>query len=275
MSKTVSIGSSSRCGTSLESFKQRFCNWFLNYSTFPTGRVILISFNVFFSSGLNLFLGANVVFLSLFCFGRSLSVNSPFNNIPIFPSLSSSLFISSVAANGTFRFFLKMGLVFSFSSNFALILVLLAGTAEDTSGKLPFRYILFFSSSAVMHSTFWQNVVIGWSQRLNFWNQSDPNRFYVCFSTKTFNFLVIPFSDTGIIISPSNFILSPVTVRAVLLVIFIIGLYTFYQVYKFIIDRSEPESKWNLTDLFSTLTVMYLRTFLPDLSSLFVCLTLF
>ena len=125
-----------------------------------------------------------------------------------------------------------------------------------------------------MHSTFWQNVLIGWSQRLNFWNQSNPNKFSVFFSTNTFDFLVIPFSDTGIIISPSNFILSPVTVRAVLLVIFIIGQLRFLQVCKFIIDRSDLESNWNLTDLFSTLTVMYLRTTLSDMSSLFVCLTL-
>ena len=122
-----------------------------------------------------------------------------------------------------------------------------------------------------MHSTFWQSVLIGWSQRLNFWNQSDPKRFSVFFSTKTFNFLVIPFTDTGIIISRSNLILSPVTVCAVLLVIFIIGLFNFPQVCKFIIDRSEPESNWNLTDLFNTLTVMYLRTTLPDSTSRFVC----
>ena len=92
------------------------------------------------------------------------------------------------------------------------------------------------------------------------------------FSTKTFNFLVIPFSDTGINISPSNFILSPVTVNAVLLVIFIIGLFNILQVCKFIIDRPEPESNWNLTDLLSTLTVMYLRTTLSDSSSIFACL---
>ena len=93
MSKMVSIGSSSVCGTSLESFKRRFCNWFwclmcvfgsfynvnhitnsfFNYSTFPTERVILIFFQVNFSPGLNLFLGANVVFSCLFCFGSSLS----------------------------------------------------------------------------------------------------------------------------------------------------------------------------------------------------------
>ena len=87
--------------------------------------------------------------------------------------------------------------------------------------------------------------------------------------------MVIPFNDTGIIISLSNSILSPFTVRAVLLIIFIIGLFNFLQVCKFIIDRSEPESNWNLTDLFSTLTVMYLRTTLSDSSSLFECLTLF
>ena len=190
--------------------------------------------------------------------------------MPIFIDQSSSLFISSVATNGTFCFFLKMGRVFSFSSNFALILVHLPRPAENISGKLPFSYILIFSASAVMHSTFWQKVFIGWSKRLNFWNQFDPNKCSVFFSTKTFHFLAILFSDTGIIISHSNFILSPVSVRAVLLVIFIIG-----QVCKFIIDRSEPESNWNLTDLFSSLTVMHLRTTLSDPSSLFVCLTLF
>ena len=193
----------------------------------------------------------------------------------IFTNRSSSLFISSVAANGTFRFFLKMGRVFSFGSNFALILVHLLRPAENTSGKLPFSSILIFSASALMHSTFWQNELIGWSQRLNFSNQSDPNKFSVFFSTKTFNLLVIPFSDTWIIILPSNFILSPVTVRAVSLVIFIIGLFNFLQVGNFIIDKSEPESNWNLTDLFSTLTVMYLQMTLSGLSSLFVCLTLF
>ena len=159
MSKIVSIISSSVCGTSLESFKRRFCNWFFNYATLPTGRVILISFKVIFS-GLNLFLGANVVFRNLLCFGSSLSLNSSFDNMPIFTKWSSSLFISSVAANGTFCFFRKMGRVFSFSSNFALILVHLPRLAENTSGKLPFSSILIFSASAVMHSTFWQNVLI-------------------------------------------------------------------------------------------------------------------
>ena len=195
--------------------------------------------------------------------------------MPIFTNRSISLFISSVAANSTFRFFLKMGCVFSFSSNFALILVHLPRSAENTSRKLPFSSILIFSPSVLMHSTFWQNVLIGWSQRLNFRNQSDSNKFSAFFSTKTFNFLVIPFSDTGIIIWLSNFILSPVTVRAVLLVISIMGIFNFFQVCKFIIDKSEPESNWNLTNWLSTLIVMYLRTTLSDLSSLFVCLTLF
>ena len=106
MSKMVSFGSSSVSVTSLESFKRCFCKcfWcllcvylspsamytispilFFNYFKFPNGRVILKFFKVFFSPGLNLFLGANVVFCSLS--------------------------------------FLKMGHVFSFSSNFALILV--------------------------------------------------------------------------------------------------------------------------------------------------------
>ena len=195
--------------------------------------------------------------------------------MPIFTNRSSSLFISSVAANVTFRFFLKMGHVFSISSNFALILVHLPRPAENPSGKLPFSFILIFSASTVMHSTFWQNVLIGWFQRLNFRNQSDPQKISCVLHYEAFWFLVIPFNDTGIIISPANFILSPVTVRAALLVFFIIGLFNFLQVCKFTIDRSDPESNWYLTDLFSTLTVMYLRITLSDSSSLFVCLTLF
>ena len=149
MSKMVSIGSSSVCGTSLESFKRRFCNWF---------------------------------WLFIYFFGRG------------------ERYVSPLSKNGACIF-----LQFKFS----LMLVYLPRPAENTSGKLPFSSILIFSASAVMHSTFWQNVSIGWSQRLNFWNQSDPNKFSVYFFTKTFNFLVITFSDTGIIISPSNFILSP------------------------------------------------------------------
>ena len=61
-----------------------------------------------------------------------------------------------------------------------------------------------------------------------------------------------------------NFILSPVTVRAVLLFIFIIGLFNFLQVCKFIIDRSEPESNWNITDLFSTYYVCTCYVFTND-----------
>ena len=144
-------------------------------------------------------------FFRIYTVGVAYSLNSTFDNMPIFTNRYRSLFISSFAANGTLRLFLKMGRVFSFCSNFALILVYLPRPAENTSGKLPFSSILIFSATAVIHSNFWQNVLNGWSQRLNFWNQSDPNKFYVFFSLKTFNFLVIPFSDTGIIISPSNF----------------------------------------------------------------------
>ena len=154
MSKMVSIDSSSVCGTSLETFKQRFCDWFFYYSTSPTGRVILVSFKVIVFSRVEPFLRANVVFRSLFCFGSSFSLNSTSDNMPVFTNQSSSLFISSVTANGTFRFFLKVGRVFSLSSNFALILVHLPWPAGNTSGKLPFSSILNFSASSVMHSTF-------------------------------------------------------------------------------------------------------------------------
>ena len=91
VSKIVSIGSSSVCSTSLESFKRHFCNWFwcllcvylgpstispilfFNYSPFPTGGVILIFFKVNFFFRVKPFLGANVVFRCLFCFGSGLS----------------------------------------------------------------------------------------------------------------------------------------------------------------------------------------------------------
>ena len=97
-------------------------------------------------------------FFFIYTVGADHSLNSIFDNMPILTNRSNSLFISSVAANGTFHFFLKMGRVFSFGSNFALILVHLPRSAENTSGKLPFSSILIFSASVVMHSTFWQNV---------------------------------------------------------------------------------------------------------------------
>ena len=100
-------------------------------------------------------------FSLIYTVGAAHSLNSTFDNMPIFTNQSSSLIISSIAANGTFHLFLKMGRVFSFSSNFALILVHLPRPAENTSGKIPFSSILIFSASAVMHSTFWQNVLIG------------------------------------------------------------------------------------------------------------------
>ena len=48
-------------------------NSFFNYSTFPTGSVILIFFRIIFFSRVEPFLCANVVFRSLFCFGSRLS----------------------------------------------------------------------------------------------------------------------------------------------------------------------------------------------------------
>ena len=48
-------------------------NSFFNFSTFLTGRVIFIFFKVIFFSRVEPFLGAIVVFCSLFCFGSSLS----------------------------------------------------------------------------------------------------------------------------------------------------------------------------------------------------------
>ena len=129
--------------------------------------------------------------------GAAHSLNSTFDNMPMSTNRFSSLFISSVPANGTFRFFLKMGRVFSFSSNFALIFVHLPRPAENTSGNYLLVPILIFSASAVISET----------------NPTQTN--FLCSSVRRLKFLVIPFSDTGIIISPSNFILSPVTVRTV------------------------------------------------------------
>ena len=118
----------------------------------------------------------SLYFFSIYTVGGAHLLNSTFDNMPIFTNRSSPLFISSVATNGTYRFFLKMGRVFSFCSNFS--------TFAKTSWKFLGETTLIFSASPVMHSTFWQNVLIGWYQRLNFWNQSNLNKFsvYLIFS---------------------------------------------------------------------------------------------
>ena len=77
------------------------------------------------------------MFFPIYTVGAAHSLNSSFD-MPILTNRSSSLFISSVVANNTFRFFLKMGRVFSISSNFALILVHLPRPAENISEKLLF-----------------------------------------------------------------------------------------------------------------------------------------
>ena len=145
-------------------------------------------------------------FFLIYTVGADNLLNSTFDNMIIFTNRSSYFFNSSVAVNGTFRFFLKLGRIFSFSSHFTLILVYL---------PRPVSSILIFFS-------FGRNAFYFLAKRFNL---SIP---------ETLNFLVIAFSDTGIIISPSNFILFPVTV---LFVIFIIGLFNFLQVCKFIIDK--------------------------------------
>ena len=48
-------------------------------------------------------------FFLIYTVGTAHLLNSTFDNMPIFTNRSCSLFISSVATNGTFRFFLKNG----------------------------------------------------------------------------------------------------------------------------------------------------------------------
>ena len=69
MSTMVSIGSSSACVTSLDSFKRRFCYCFFNYSMFPIGRVILMSFKVIFFSRAEPFLTLMWSFAAYFVLG--------------------------------------------------------------------------------------------------------------------------------------------------------------------------------------------------------------
>ena len=66
------------------------------------------------------------------------------------------------------------------------------------------------------------------------------------------------------------FILSPVTKRALFSVLSKAGLFRRRYECKFIIERSEPESIWNLTFLLEILTVTYLSKYPSLLSPVFV-----
>ena len=68
-------------------------------------------------------------------------------------------------------------------------------------------------------------------------------------STYIFNFFVLSNKVTLVITSPSKLICVPLTAFAVLWDLNIEGFCNFFQVLKFRIVRSDPESNWNLISL--------------------------
>ena len=65
----------------------------------------------------------------------------------------------------------------------------------------------------------------------------------------------------------------PVTLQAILFVLYIVGLPNFFQVCTLILDRSEPELNCSLILLFRMLTCIYFLLFRPSDSSVLVTLT--
>ena len=94
-------------------------------------------------------------------------------------------------------------------------------------------FSLFFNScvSVVKFSILWQKLFI--VNSVNHSIQSVQNRFSDFLWTKTFTFLVVPFRITSSINSPPNFILSPVTARAVLFVFLIIVFFFLFVFFQF------------------------------------------
>ena len=78
-------------------------------------------------------------------------------------------------------------------------------------------------------------------------------------SAYIFNFFVLPSKVTLVITSLSKLVCVPLTAFAVLWDLNIVGFYNFFQVLKFRIVRSDPESNWNLISLPRILTVTYFR----------------
>ena len=191
--------------------------------------------------------------------------------IPTLSNLSSSSFICPRAAKGTFPF-LNMGWALSFTWNCALFFVHFPRPPENTSGDFCLSSCFNFSMLIVGFSNLRQNGLIGQSQRLNFSIQYVPSVF---FSTYALSFFIILFKVTLRTTSPKMFILPPVTECAVFFVLNKDCLFRRRYVFKFIIERSEPESSWNFTVLLKILTIRYLRKFPSSLSLDGVCLILF
>ena len=134
---------------------------------------------------------------------------------------------------------------------------------KKSSGNLAFSSSFNSCASVVQFSILLQKLLIGWSHSLKCSMQSVSNRFSDCLWTKTFTFLVVPFRDTCSVSSPSNFIMSPVTARAVLPVFLIAGFFNFFHVFRLMIDRDEPESSCRSTFFYPKCGL--LRTFVDFL----------
>ena len=144
------------------------------------------------------------------------------------------------------------------------------GPQKKTSGKFYFKFYIKFLASVVRLSSFWQNELIGMFHKFL---QSAPNKCSVFFNTNVFNFNILPWKVTFVISSPSNLILPLVSDQAILLDLSKIGFPNFFQMCRFMIVKSDPESNCNFIFLFGTFTCTYFLMFNPSFSSYFVFFT--
>ena len=140
----------------------------------------------------------------------------------------------------------------------------------NTSANSFFSLDIKFSVADEHDSAFLQNVDIGKSHKLNSCIQFESNRFSVFLSRYIFNFFVLPSKVTLVITSPSKLIYVPLTAFVVLWDLNIVGFCNFFQVLKFRIVGSDPESNWNLISLPRILTVSSFRKLSSWISMVFV-----
>ena len=152
---------------------------------------------------------------------------------------------------------MKTGCMFCFNFSYTAIFVHFPRPGENTSANFFFSLEIKFSVADEHDSAFLQNVDIRKSHKLNSYILSEPNRFLVFLRAYLFNFFVLPSKETVVIISPSKLICGPLMSLAVLWDLNILGFCNFFQVLKFRIFRSDPESNWNLISLPIILSVTY------------------
>ena len=165
---------------------------------------------------------------------------------------------------------MKTCFMFCLKFSSAAIFVHFPGSGVNTSANSFFSLEIKFSVAYEHDSVFLQNVDIDKSHKLNSCIQSEPNRFSVFLSSYIFKFFVLPNKVTLVITSPSKLICVPLTAFAVSWDINIVSFCNFFQVLKFRIVRSGPESNRNLISLPRILTVTYFRKLSSWISTVFV-----